>query len=565
MPTVKLNRKVFEKLVGKKLSENELKERMAMIGTDLESVDDKEIVVEVFPDRPDMLSEQGFSRAFRSFLGVETGLKKYDVKKSGYKVIVDAVPMRQYIVCAIVKGLTFTDERIREVMQAQEKLSMTHGRQRRKSEYGVYPLQSITFPVTYCARDPSKISFQPLGFDHKICADQVAELHPTGKKYGYISKDWKKYPFLIDANDNVMAMMPFTNSHDTGKIDLDTTDVFVECTGTDFMNIWVALNMFVSMFADMGGEIYGVDVVYKDQTKDSAIAYGEVKGNDKIVTTPDFTPREMKLDLVYVNKRLGLELTKKEADICLEKMGFGIDGENVLIPVYRADVMHQCDLVEDIGIAYGYENFEEEIPAVATIAEEDPFEIFKNRVANLLVGVGLLESSNYHLIDKEVQTTQMGVTMDVLEILDPVSEGFNSLRAWILPGLLQTLQINRTHEYPQKFFEIGRVFKKDLTKDALADEFERLAVVLAHDSVSYTEARQIIDYLLRMLGLEYDVVESSLGCFLPGRCARVVLKNGVKVAYVGEVAPQVLENFGMEMPVCGFELNLSEIWKVVKE
>src|SRR3989338_4574479 len=108
MPTVTLNRKVLDALIGNKLSPEELKDRIAMIGTDLESLDDKEVVVEVFPNRPDMLSEQGFGRALRSFLGLQTGLADYTVKKSGYKVIVDSsVTMRPYTACGIVQHLTF--------------------------------------------------------------------------------------------------------------------------------------------------------------------------------------------------------------------------------------------------------------------------------------------------------------------------------------------------------------------------------------------------------------------------------------------------------------------------
>ena len=134
MPTITLNREVFEKLAGKKLSEDELKERIAMIGTDLESVNEKEITAEIFPNRPDWLSEQGFARSFSAFVGANIGLREYKVQKSGHKVIVEKnVSMRPYTACAIVKNIKFDDERIREVMQIQEKLAMTHGRNRKKS------------------------------------------------------------------------------------------------------------------------------------------------------------------------------------------------------------------------------------------------------------------------------------------------------------------------------------------------------------------------------------------------------------------------------------------------
>ena len=72
MPTINLNKTVFNKLVGKELSDEELRERIPMLGTDLEKVEGDLIEVEVFPNRPDMLSEQGFARAFSSFIGEKT-------------------------------------------------------------------------------------------------------------------------------------------------------------------------------------------------------------------------------------------------------------------------------------------------------------------------------------------------------------------------------------------------------------------------------------------------------------------------------------------------------------
>ena len=174
MPTITLNKKAFEQLVGKELPLEQLKDRISMLGTDLEKIENNEIQVEIFPNRPDMLSEAGFARAFSSFIGVKTGLRTYDVKSSSQKVIVDSsVTMRPYTACAIVKGLQFTDEMIKEIMQAQEKLATTHGRNRKKSAYGIYPINTITFPIKYVAKDTKDILFQPLGFSKKISANEV--------------------------------------------------------------------------------------------------------------------------------------------------------------------------------------------------------------------------------------------------------------------------------------------------------------------------------------------------------------------------------------------------------
>jgi len=548
MPTVTLNKTVFEKLVGKKLPLERLKDRISMLGTDLEKIEGDEILVEVFPNRPDMLSEQGFARAFSSFIGVKTGIREYTIKKSGYKVYVDpSCSMRPYTACAIVKNVKFTDEKIREIMQIQEKLAMTHGRNRIKSAYGVYPAKAIHFPVTYIAKDPTKIRFQPLGFEKPILASKVEELHPKGREYKHIAENWKKYPFFIDAKENILCMLPYTNSHDTGKVELDTTEVFIECTGVDLNNIMVALNIFVTLMADMGGEIYSIDMVYKDRK----------------ITTPDLTPKKMKFDLDYINKILGLDLSEKEAVTLLKRMGFGYEKNNVLIPAYRADILHQIDFAEDIAIAYGYENFEEIIPKVATVAEENKFKVFENKLAFLMVGLGLTETLSYNLIDREMQTGWMNLSIDPVSIVDPVSSEYNSLRFWIIPTLMQIFQKNKHHEYPQRIFEIGSVFKKDEKTETKTSEAIRLGVGLCGHDVDFTQIKQILDYIFRQLDLQYDLRETDHPSFIAGRVARGSV-NGVDIAYVGEIHPEVLQKWDLQVPVCAFELNLTELFKIQK-
>ena len=77
MPKINLNKKSLIKLIGKKFSDSELTEKIPMIGVDLESISKDEVIVEVFPNRPDLLSDHGFARSFKSFIGKETGLKKF--------------------------------------------------------------------------------------------------------------------------------------------------------------------------------------------------------------------------------------------------------------------------------------------------------------------------------------------------------------------------------------------------------------------------------------------------------------------------------------------------------
>ncbi len=519
-----------------------------MLGTDLEHIDDNEIVVEVFPNRPDMLSEQGFARALSSFLGVKTGLRKYSIKKGGCRIIVDkSVTMRPHTVCAIVKDLVFTDERIREVMQVQEKLSTTHGRNRKKSEYGIYPLEKIKFPVIYVAKDPKTVTFQPLGFDKAVLASMVPEHHPKGKAYRHLTEGWTKYPFFIDADGNVLSMLPFTNSHDTGKIDLSTTEVFIECTGIDLHNVSIALNIITSMLADMGGTIYSL----------------EVTSPGKKLITPDFTPSKMKLNLPYINKLLGLNLKHAEAKKLLERMGYGVDGNTVLIPAYRADILHQYDLIEDIAIAYGYENIVEEIPRVATIAEEAPLTRLTAHLTGLLTGFGLQETCSYHLLSHDELSGMINSNTPIIHLKNALVD-YGCVRNSIIPSMLKVLAQNQHNDYPQNIFEIGTTFHPD-KKDAYGiAEHSMCAIAICHERADFTSIRQIIDAIGMTFGVKWSIEEASVPSLIEGRAAKAVV-NKNQVASFGEIHPQVLANFNISMPIAVAEINLHTLFELVKK
>ena len=277
MPTININRKVFESLIGKKLPTEKLKDRISYLGTDLESVTEDEIIVEIFPNRPDMLSVQGFSRVFSSFIGAKTGLRQYKVEPSKEKVIIDrsVADVRPYTACAIVKDMHFDDEKIKEVIDIQEKLHITYGRNRKKAAIGIYPFEKIKTPITFTAKNPEEIKFQPLEFPREINGRQILSQHPAGRDYGHLLEGMDKFPVFIDANNEILSMPPIINSHKTGKISEKTTDVFIECSGFDFNILRKCINIIVAALADMGGKIYSMDLIY----------------GDKKFTTPNLTPQ----------------------------------------------------------------------------------------------------------------------------------------------------------------------------------------------------------------------------------------------------------------------------------
>jgi len=550
MPTITINREVFEQYTGKKLRLEKLKDRISFLGTDLEDVNDREIIVEIFPDRPDMLSVQGFSRAFSSFIGYKTGLREYKVERSDDKMIVDksVADVRPYTACAIVKGMNFDDERIKEVIDLQEKLHITYGRHRKKVAIGIYPFEKIKTPIKFLAQNPKDIVFQPLESNKKMDALEILEKHPAGREYGHLLSGLKKFPVFRDDNDEVLSVPPIINSHKTGKISEKTRDVFIECSGFDFEVMKKCLNMVVCALHEMGGKIFSMELIY---------------GNKKCIT-PNLEPNEMTVDDDYINKWLGLDLKENEFKKLFERMGYGYKNKRVLIPAYRADIIHQVDLAEDVAIAYGYENFKAMIPRVATTAEENKFEVFKSKVSNLLVGLTFLEASTYNLTNKNFQCYKMNSTVPLIDLANSISSEYGVLRGWVTPSLMEILSKNKHHEYPQRIFAIGRVFKKNTKFDTNIEENDRLAVAIASEKSDYTEIRQVLDYLFRSLDLKYEIKETEHGSFIAGRVARVSVK-GKNVAYIGEISPQVLANWELEMPVGDFELNLTKLFEIINK
>src|SRR4030043_372651 len=360
MASVIFSRKQFEKEIGR--LDEKMQNKIAMFGTPLEKFDDNEIEIEVFPNRPDLLSYHGFKRAFLAFLGKQKGLKEYKLNKpeKDYIVIIDpsVKNIRPYTACAIVRNLKFHDDKIKEIVDIQEKLHLTIGRKRKKLAIGIYPLEKITLPITFKALEPDKIKFIPLETEKEMSGLQILQKHPTGREYAHLLAGKLKFPIFIDSKNDILSMPPIINSHLTGKITSDTHDVFVECSGFDFDILKKCLNIIVTNLADMGGEIYQMELHYK-----------------KKEITPDLSTEKMKLNIANVNSLLGLNLNEKQIKELTERMGHDYNKGNVEISSWRTDILHEVDLIEDIAIAYGYENFIPELSKESSIGGEDIKEI----------------------------------------------------------------------------------------------------------------------------------------------------------------------------------------------
>ncbi len=540
MAIVSINRQQFEKEIGK--IDEKMEERIAMLGTPIEKLTKEELQIEVFPNRPDMLSYHGFKRALLAFLDKRTGIQKYKINKSDYKVVVDNSlgEIRPCTACAIIKNLKFDTNKIKEIIDIQEKLHLTLGRKRRKLAIGIYPLEKIKFPITFKAIEPDKIKFVPLDSEKEMSGLEILQRHPTGKEYASLLAGKAKFPVFIDSENRILSMPPIINSHDTGRVTEKTKDVFVECSGFNLEILRKCLTILISTLADMGGEIYEIEVGY---------------GRDKKLF-PNFETEKLKINLGNVNRLLGINLRENDIKKLLERMGYNYN-KLVEIPAWRTDILHEVDIIEDIAIAYGYDKFIPEIPSISTIGQENSREKIKRKISEILTGLNILEISNYHLTTRREQFEKMAMKGENFIEVENSKTDYNILRKDLTHYLFKIFSENVKNEFPQRIFEIGKVF---YLKDNHPHEKENLALAISRGN--FTEIKQILIYLFKMMDLEikFEEPHEIASYFIEGRAAEVIL-NDKRIGFVGEIHPKILRNWKMRMPVSIFEIDLEEIFK----
>ena len=557
MPTVEVELEDLESLLGMELprDEEKLNEILSYIKGEVKNPETQEIRIELKDsNRADIWSVEGIARALRGYLGFEKGLKNYQIRSSsGVEVHVDSKlkNIRPYIACSVVKGVKLTDAAIRQMMHFQDKMDQTYGRNRRKTSIGLYNFDLISPPLRYGVAKPREASFVPLDFSEKLTLEEILEKHPKGAEYGHIVRKHLVWPIFMDSENKVLSFPPVINSDDLGRITPATENVLVEVTGTAIDTVLNTLTNVTVALADRGGSIYSAKIQYP---------YKELKN----VTTPNLKSGTLKLDVDYVQKVLGMRLGSKEIRELLGKARYGVvkvtkSEVTVKVPCYRVDVLHPIDIVEDIAIAYNYNRIQPRWPQLLTIGGLSPEAEFRDLVRELMIGLGFQETLTYIMTATEVLFTKMNVDPQrVVEISNPRLVSMTCLRNWLLPSLMEFLSQNTHVEYPQRVFEVGYCVVHDEEKENKTDDIETLACVTIHSNASFTEAKSTLDALFTNLGTSYSLEEASLGSFIEGRMGKIIVKN-TELGFIGELHPQVLQNWSLENPAVAFEINLYKL------
>jgi len=560
MPTIDVDYAELQKMLGIDLKRDSEKidEVLAFAKSEVKLFDEKTGIMNIEikdTNRPDLWNIEGLVRTLRGFLGIDKGLRHYSLGKSVVEVYVDKrlENIRPYIGCSIVKNMKMTDPVIRGIMQLQDKLDHTYGRNRRKTSIGLYNLDLMKPPLSYTVVKPTEASFVPLGFEKRMNLKEILVEHPKGIEYGEIVSPHPVFPLLLDSEKKILSFPPIINSNDLGKVTEETRNILVEVTGTVHETVLNALKIVTLSLIDRGGRAYSATVHYEE--------------DNLTEVTPSFDTTRMNLEIGYTNKILDLDLTAKQIAELLAKAGYGVETVEkdkliVQIPCYRIDIMHPIDMVEDVAIAYGYDNIKPFWRKLPTTGGARPEQAFLDTVRELMIGLGFQEILTYNMTNPQSLFTKMNLKKQkTVELANPKVQTLTCLRSWLLPSLMEFFSCNLHIEYPQKIFELGPVTVLDEKAETRTRDDDTLAAAVSHGNASFTEVKSTLDALLMNLGLRWQIRGVKHPSFIEGRAGTVTVDK-TEVGMIGEVHPQVLQNWTLENPVAAFELNMYKINKI---
>ncbi|MCF7933562.1 MAG: phenylalanine--tRNA ligase subunit beta [Spirochaetia bacterium] len=562
MPKIEVHTGRFFELLGDTYTDDQLEEILPAAKAELDGRDDEQGILKIElndTNRPDLWSAAGLARQLRVNQGAQapfydffsTDLEQFECEDRVVEVDQSTTGIRPYIVAFAVSGKAVDEASLKDLIQTQEKLCWNFGRKRRSIAMGVYRSDLITYPVQYAAVDPDTTSFIPLQMDLPMTLRQILKDHPKGQEFGHIVADLPRFPFLQDANGQVLSFPPVINSAEIGAVQIGDEQLFIELTGTVLKDLILAASIVSCDLADQGFTILPVKVVYPYETE-----FG------REIVCPYYFQEPVSADLSYVNSLLGEELSADQSLEALRRMGiYAIADEQklfVTIPEYRNDFLHPVDVVEDVMIGHGLGRFEPVMPRDYTVGRLTSAELFARKVKDIMIGLGFQEMMYNYLGSRKDYIEKMHVDgAEYIQIANPMTENYEYVRASIMPSLLNSESVSGNAVYPHRIFEVGKVAFLEPSDNSGTVTRNALGFFSSDSAIGFNEINSELAALLFYLNRAYSLREVQDPRFIEGRAGEIII-DGVRVGIFGEVHPAVLESWGIGMPsvMCEMDLDL---------
>ncbi|CAG9533290.1 unnamed protein product [Cercopithifilaria johnstoni] len=538
---------------------------------------DEEIYkIELPANRYDLLCIEGLSRALRIFRNEMKPpiYQRYRSPHCRHQIVIkpEVLSIRPFIVGAVLVGVKLDSDSYASLIDLQDKLHQNICRKRTLVAIGTHDLDTVEGPFYYGAEKPANLRFRPLNRTKEYTAEEMMVLYSGDnylKSYLPIIIDKERYPVVRDKNGIVLSMPPIINGEHS-KIQLSTRNILIEVTATQLEKAKIVLNTIVSMF------IQYTSNTTKDDSTSFLVEPVEVIAVDGTKCEyPDLSDRSMVVSVDGINGRIGLNLKAEEMCSLLNRMSLRTEvcskdkNQNLLevrVPVTRADVLHECDVAEDVAIAYGFNRIEQQFPKAYTIGEPFPLNKLTDLLRYDVAAAGWTETLNFALCsrdDTSVKLRKPDNLEHTVKISNPKTSEFQVARTSLLPGLLKTLASNKDMPLPLRLFEIQDVILKDSSADVGARNERRLCALYCSKSSGFEIIHGLLNRVMQLLGVKwtrdgtgYYIVACDDPTYLDGRCAEIIGPAGISLGRVGVLHPDVITAYGLVLPISIMDITI---------
>lgn len=319
--------------------------------------------------------------------------------------------------------------------------------------------------------------------------------------------------------------------------------------GLDPNNAIDAINRACQLIEELGaGEVVGGVVD----------AYGKVKEG-----------RRVAFDAQKVNQLLGTEIDKETMIGYFKKidLDYDFDKEEVIVPSWRQDLECLADLAEEVARFYGYDNIPTSLPSGEATTGKLSFKLRVEALArDTAEFCGFSQGMTYSfespkVFDKLLIPEDSELRKTVV-ISNPLGEDFSIMRTISLNGMLTSLATNYNRRNKNVcLYELGNIYlPKQVPVTELPKERMQFTLGMYGEGDFYTMKGVVEEFFdkVGLLGKETYDPNAGKPFLHPGRQANVIY-DGKIVGYLGELHPQVADNYSIKDRVYVAVIDMPEI------
>jgi phenylalanyl-tRNA synthetase beta chain len=255
-----------------------------------------------------------------------------------------------------------------------------------------------------------------------------------------------------------------------------------------------------------------------------------------------------------MNALLGIELTRDEIIGYLGRVGFVVEGDEVVVPFYRTDIARMCDLAEEVARMYGYDKIPTTQFGGSAAGGLTPEQTFEKNVGALARSCGFDEALTLSFGSSKmydsIRLPEDSEKRISVKILNPLGEDLSIMRTTSLPSLLECLMHNFNHRNATaSLYELAAIYQP-VIKDGAADpdalpKEPRILTMGTYGRLSFFQFKGVVERILHESGVQdvsFEPVNDNPS-YHPGRCARI-LSGETEIGVFGTIHPLVAKAYG---------------------